>query len=105
MDAKFDAWYAEQSRKGDPERNPHLLDQAFAAGRIAERESELAQMVRNSATTVGEVVVTTNENGQCVAVTRQDQEGKILSLIWKFKGNSKALAFSAVPEVRRNHPK
>ena len=33
----------------------------------------------------GEVVVTTNQQGQCVAVTRQDDEGKILSVIWQAK--------------------
>lgn len=31
----------------------------------------------------GEVVVTTDDHGQAVAVTRQDSEGKILSVIWK----------------------
>ena len=34
---------------------------------------------------VGEVVVTTNQQGHCVAVTRQDDEGKILSVIWQVK--------------------
>lgn len=29
------------------------------------------------------VVVTTDENGRCVAVTRQDEEGRILSVIWE----------------------
>ena len=32
---------------------------------------------------IGEVVVTTNEAGECVAVTRQDEDGKILSVIWE----------------------
>ena len=31
----------------------------------------------------GEVTVTTNEAGDCVAVTRQDKDGKILSVIWE----------------------
>ena len=33
--------------------------------------------------TVGEVVVTTDEYGQVVAVTRQDEDGRILSIIWE----------------------
>lgn len=33
----------------------------------------------------GKVVVITNQQGQCVAVTRQDDEGKILSVIWEAK--------------------
>lgn len=33
----------------------------------------------------GEVVVTTDEDGRCVAVTRQDEEGRILSVIWEAK--------------------
>ena len=40
-----------------------------------------------------EVVVTTNELGECVAVTRQDEEGKILSVIWMKKGPSLKDAF------------
>src|SRR5690606_29064692 len=31
----------------------------------------------------GEVVVTTDQAGRCVAVTRQDSEGRILSTIWE----------------------
>lgn len=31
----------------------------------------------------GEVTVTCNEDGQCVAVTRTDEEGRILSVIWE----------------------
>jgi len=30
----------------------------------------------------GEVVVTMNDKGECVCVTRQDQDGQILSVIW-----------------------
>jgi len=33
----------------------------------------------------GEVVVTTNQQGQCVAVTRQDDEGRTLSVIWEVR--------------------
>lgn len=35
---------------------------------------------------VGEVTITTNEKGECVAVTRQDEEGRILSLLWEKQG-------------------
>jgi hypothetical protein len=31
----------------------------------------------------GTVVVTTNEAGECVSVTRQDSERRILSVIWR----------------------
>lgn len=31
----------------------------------------------------GEVAVTTDEDGRCVAVTRQNEEGQILSVIWE----------------------
>ncbi len=31
----------------------------------------------------GVVTVTCDEGGQCVAVTRNDEEGKILSVIWE----------------------
>lgn len=103
MDAKFNAWYTAQSRKGDPTRIPNLIEKAFAAGRIAERESELAQIVRDSAKTEGEVVVTTNESGQCVAVTRQDSEGRILSSIWQLKSDYRPVEFSAVPVVDLAH--
>lgn len=34
---------------------------------------------------VGEVTVTCNEAGECVAVTRTDGEHRILSVIWKRK--------------------
>ena len=34
---------------------------------------------------LGEVVVITNQLGHCVAVTRQDDEGRILSVIWEAK--------------------
>lgn len=31
----------------------------------------------------GDVVVTTTEAGECVFVTRQDAEGRVLSVIWE----------------------
>ena len=33
----------------------------------------------------GEVIVTTNENGECVLVSRQDEDHKILKVIWEKK--------------------
>lgn len=33
--AAFDRWWSEQSRRGDPARNPGLVDEAFAAGFVA----------------------------------------------------------------------
>ena len=45
----------------------------------------LKQQCSNLKQSSGEVVVTTNQQGQCVAVTRQDDEGKILSVIWQAK--------------------
>lgn len=33
----------------------------------------------------GEVVVTTNEAGECVLVSRQDEDHKILKIIWEKK--------------------
>ena len=30
----------------------------------------------------GEVVVTTNDSGECVAVTRNDHEGRTLKVLW-----------------------
>ena len=30
----------------------------------------------------GAVVVTATESGECVAVTRQDDEGRVMSIIW-----------------------
>ena len=38
--------------------------------------------VNNIAPAVPEVVVTTNESGQCVAVTRQNEDGQIVKVIW-----------------------
>lgn len=42
----------------------------------------------------GEVVVTTDESGRCVAVTRQDKEGNILSIIWE----ASLLSQPAIPD-------
>ena len=49
----------------------------------------------------GEVVVTTDQAGRCVAVTRQDSEGRILSTIWEAPehgggGEAVACAIAAV---------
>lgn len=51
---------------------------AYATGFVAnEKQSPVY------AHPAGEVVVTTNAAGDCVAVTRQDKDGKILSVIWE----------------------
>jgi len=44
----------------------------------------------------GEVVVTTDESGRCVAVTRQDSEGRILSTIWEAPELREAKDYGAV---------
>src|SRR5690606_14901948 len=44
---------------------------------------ELARDIEQALSEHGEVVVTTDESGRCVAVTRQDAEGRILSTIWE----------------------
>ena len=43
----------------------------------------------------GAVVVTTTESGECVAVTRQDDEGRVMSIIWTKDSPSNARANSA----------
>ena len=52
-----------------------------AAQLVAELRSAIL-LSQPEADEKGEVVVTTNIAGQCVAVTRQDEEGRILSVIW-----------------------
>src|SRR5690606_32778191 len=44
---------------------------------------ELARDIEQALSEHGEVVVTTDQAGRCVAVTRQDAEGRILSTIWE----------------------
>jgi hypothetical protein len=44
-----------------------------------------------------EVVVTTNRDGDCVAVTRQDNEGRILSVLWEAPTPEQAAA------IRKQH--
>lgn len=34
---------------------------------------------------IGEIVVTTNEDGECVLVSRQDEDHNILKVIWEKK--------------------
>lgn len=40
---------------------------------------------KKSKDTEGEITVTTNENGECVLVSRQDEDHKILKVIWEKK--------------------
>ena len=65
------------------------LDAAMSGGKYPykHRCSEAINTLREilEQPQVVEVVVTTNQQGQCVAVTRQDDEGQILSVIWQAK--------------------
>lgn len=40
---------------------------------------------KKSKDTEGEITVTTNEEGECVLVSRQDEDHKILKVIWEKK--------------------
>ena len=44
-----------------------------------------SEIVSEQPQPVGEVVVTTNDKGHCLAVTRQNEEGQILSVIWELQ--------------------
>jgi len=35
----------------------------------------------------GYVTITTNESGECVAVTRNDEEGRVLRTLWRRRGH------------------
>src|SRR5690606_4465386 len=62
---------------------------------------ELARDIEQALSEHGEVVVTTDQAGRCVAVTRQDAEGRILSTIWEASehgGGGEAVAY------QRNQP-
>lgn len=62
---------------------------------------ELARDIEQALSEHGEVVVTTDESGRCVAVTRQDSEGRILSVIWEASehgGGGEAAPFGWVCE-------
>lgn len=59
-------------------------NQALAA-KLAERDA------------AGEVVVTTTEDGVCVVVSRQDEEGRILSVIWEAPEPAKKEKADATP--------
>lgn len=49
----------------------------------ADMETEIESLRAQLRAIGGEVVVTTDNTGRCVAVTRQDDEGRILSVIWE----------------------
>lgn len=51
-----------------------------------ERESPVWDAAPRSPTPNGEVTVTTDEKGNCVAVTRTDDEGRIQSVVWQKGG-------------------
>lgn len=50
---------------------------------IGLRDYVFAAIKHQREASAGEVVVTTNESGEAVAVTRQDDEGQVLSVIWQ----------------------
>lgn len=63
------------------------MDQMLQAGEwycAQERADALREALQDPEASA-EVVVTTNPLGECVAVTRQDDEGRILSVIWESK--------------------
>lgn len=73
MDAGQETYRALQNEIREREAEIARLD-GLVSGRTAERDAALAQPS-------GEVVVTKNESGAIVSVTRQDKEGRVLSVI------------------------
>lgn len=55
----------------------------YAAGQMRAYALENRRAQPEPAAPAGEVVVTTRPDGTCVAVTRQDADGRILSVIWQ----------------------
>ncbi len=47
------------------------------------KELDFASAPQPTQAQAGAVVVTTDTTGRCVAVTRQDEEGRVLSVIWQ----------------------
>lgn len=54
--------------------------------------------------TWSEVVVTTNIKGECVAVTRQDPEGRILSVIWESSSTEPESDDTLLDLFRKHYP-
>lgn len=65
-----------------------LIEEAESReGEVERLERELhALQQQQKLEAIGHVVVSTNEAGECVAVTRQNLEGQILSVIWEAPG-------------------
>lgn len=59
-------------------------------------ERELAALRRQP---VGEIVVSCDENGQCVSITRQDDEGQILSVVWELEVKHPPARTEGLPEA------
>lgn len=81
--------------KGDDEPRAWLTDRdtMYFDKEDAKRDSDgFIQPLSIGQGSSGEIVITTNSTGQCVAVTRQDDEGKILSVIWEAKHERSELA-------------
>lgn len=72
---------------------------AAQAQRIRQLEQENQALTAKLAEqeTLGEVVVTTTEDGVCVVVSRQDEEGRILSVIWEAPEPAKKEKADATP--------
>lgn len=84
----------------DPDYNQIALSEIDAAAMdVYKKEADWKQIdfaasaIRNHIKLKGDVVVTTDENGLIVSVTRQDADGKIL----------KVLAESTVPMISTEH--
>lgn len=71
------------AEKGKPEVLPEIEKTVPTIG-VRSGLDELRQMIEsNEDVSDTHVTVTTNEAGECVAVTRTDDEGRILSVIWE----------------------
>jgi hypothetical protein len=78
----FEAWGLRRHLPSAMERSPHYPEQYKNSAVQSEWEAWRARAAVAPPRERGGVVVTTNERGECIAVTRQDDEGRILSTIW-----------------------
>lgn len=79
--------HAEIALNGKLEIERLLEEAAERAGELERVQQELQALRQiQQLEALGEVVVSTNEAGECVAVTRQNSEGQILSVIWEAPG-------------------
>ncbi|MBA8734197.1 hypothetical protein [Chromobacterium violaceum] len=76
----------------------------IAADRAGELTDELFnefELALDATEQSGEVTITTNDRGECVAVTRQDEDGRILSVIWEAKPTTEQSG-EAVAHIRES---